>query len=214
MKVFDSNEFSNLTSDISLTSTEVFDIIKQYKLNFISARNKTVEWDMYLPMFVPSFYEFILRENNIPTQLEYYQNYLNINNDFFSEQKFNEELMVGIKARLFRTYPSLVRDIHFAKYLSEKFTYSSIIYNQFLDIKEGIDLMIINNDKNYAINLFTETNRAQQSRQKKTFRHTDYSNVKYIEIPVAFNGSVKCGDFFLYGEREKETILSELKKNR
>lgn len=214
MKLFNLKDYDDLSNQINLSSNEIFNIIQRYQLNFIQVRDKTVEWGMRLPMFVPSFYDFILTHSNIPTQLEYFENYLSLNSDFFKNNNYNEEILNAIKARLFRTYPSLVRDIHFAKYLSEHFTNSTIIYNQKLDIEEGIDLMVINNNKNYAINLFTETTRAYQGRQKKTFRHTDFSNVTYIEVPVDFKGSVECGNFFLYGEREKEQILIELKKNR
>lgn len=214
MKLFNPNEFSNLALEIKLNSAEIVNDIQNYTLSFIQEKNTTVEWNMYLPMFVPAFYEFLLRTSKIPTQIEYYKNYLNINTIFFSENNFNHEIINAIKARVYRTYPSLVRDIHFTKFLSENLTNSSVIYNQSLDIKEGIDLLIINNNKYYAINLFTETNRAFHGRQKKTLRHTNYTNIKYIDVPVDFKGSVKCGDFFLYGEREMKIIINKLLKNR
>ena len=67
----------------------------------------------------------------------------------------------GIRARAFRTYPSLVRDVYFNKYIEERLGMKCrIIYNTRLDIEEGIDLMIVSQKNNYGISFFTDTNRA------------------------------------------------------
>ena len=58
------------------------------------------------------------------------------------------------------------------------------------------------NEINIAVNLYTKTKRAFIGRTKKENRHYLYENIIYIELPVEFNGSVKIGDFFLYGNRE------------
>ena len=120
--------------------------------------------------------------------------------------------MLGLKARLYRTYPSLIRDLHFSKLLSERANNYKIIYNTNLDIKEGIDLLVIVNKINIAVNLYTKTRRAFVGRNKKENRHTIYDNITYIELPVEFNGSIKIGDFFLYGEREIFELETEIKK--
>ena len=38
------------------------------------------------------------------------------------------------------------------------------------------------------------------------FNHTPFENVEYIELPVNFKESVKCGNFFLYGSIELSHI--------
>jgi hypothetical protein len=79
-----------------------------------------------------------------------------------------------------------------------------------LDIKDGIDLLVIKDNKINAINLFTDTRRAYKGRSKKVFRHKNYENVNYLELPVQFMGSNKVGEFFLYGNRELQQILREI----
>jgi hypothetical protein len=73
-------------------------------------------------------------------------------------------------------------------------------------LEEGIDLLIKLQDILYAINLFTDTVRAHIGREKKVSRHIPFDNVQYVELPVKFNGSIKCGNFFLYGEKELNQI--------
>jgi hypothetical protein len=94
------------------------------------------------------------------------------------------------------------------KQIEEKIEEATVVYNHRLDIEEGIDLLIKLEDKLYAINLFTDTARARIGREKKVSRHTPFENVQYVELPVKFNGSFKCGNFFLYGEVE----LNKIKK--
>lgn len=210
MKIFKKENYENLIPQLDLTLEEICETIETFQLTFIQIKNKLVEWELDLPMFVPSFYDFIINEKKIPSQTQFYENYLKLNTSYFSNNNFDEEIMVAIKARVFRTYPSLVRDIHFAKFLFGKFKKSIVIYNQRLDIEEGIDLMIINNDKHYAINLYTATSRGFLGRKKKKYRHKDFDNVEYIEVPVDFKGSVKCGDFFLYGTKEMNLVITKL----
>ena len=37
-------------------------------------------------------------------------------------------------------------------------------------------------------------------------------NVKYVEMPMEFKGSVEAGDFFLYGEKEYNELYNTLSK--
>lgn len=206
-KEFIVSNSKNILDKYHSSYIEIENQIKEYPLKFLSTRNETVEWGMKLPMFVPVFYLYIFKNNEkIPQQEQFWNFYKEVNNEWFKNKTLSEDLMQGIQARAYRTYPSLVRDIHFGKYLQSKLINDKVIYDVVLDINEGIDLMIISNDKYYAINLYTETSRSLQGRKKKTFRHKQYSNVEYIELPVAFKGSVVVGDFYMYGEREFNQI--------
>lgn len=209
MKEFNPEDFPNLLPEIKLTSTEIAEQVSRYKLTFSQERNPTVEWGLQLPMFVDSFYDYVVRFQKIPDQEESYSYYLQFNEEFFYELN-RPELMSGIKARHHRTYPSLVRDVHFNKFLEERISQCKIIYNTKLDIEEGIDLMILSRLK-YGICFFTRTQRAFFARQKKENRHTLFDDIEYVEMDIEFKGSVKVGDFFLYGEREYRQLLTLLK---
>lgn len=209
--LFNLNEFPDLLQEIHISSDDIKKMIESYKLSFIQVRNNQVEWGMAFPMFVDAFYDFVITTQCIPSQEHFYQHYLAVNKEFFEQKKLSEEIMYGLKARVFRTYPSLVRDLYFNKFVKENLPNVTSCYNKKLDVEQGIDLMIVSNNNYYAINLFTDTERAYIGRNKKQNRHVNYENVEYIEFPVNFKGSLKCGDFFLYGNEEFLNLKKTLK---
>ena len=202
MHIFDTQNFPNLLPKINLTSDGIRQLVATYTLSFPQERNNEVEWAIWLPMFVDAFYDYIVSKQSIPSQEESYQYYLDFNRSFFGVLK-RPDLMSGIKARYYRTYPSLVRDVHFNKLIYERLgSKCQVIYNTKLDIEEGIDLMIATSKNNYGVCFFTKTQRAYAGRVAKTSRHVPFDNVKYVEMPVDFQSSVCAGDFFLYGAKE------------
>ena len=210
MSKFNADEYMNLIPYIGFSSREIEDVIREYKLKFYKTRNERVEWKIKFPSFVLSFYGHIFRKNKIPTQEEFFEYYVEKNKDWFDKQDFDESIMVGLKARLFRTYPSLMRDIHFSKYVYEKLETEAVVYNHDLDVKCGIDLLITNNGEHYGLCLYTDTEIARSVRAKKISKSQKLQNVNYLEVPVDFSGSNSVGDFFLYGNRELDLIKTIL----
>ena len=72
--------------------------------------------------------------------------------------------------------------------------------------------MIITKKNNYGICFFTKTRRAFDGRKVKEHRHTLFDNVKFVEMPMEFRGSVKAGAFFLYGDKEYNELYLTLTK--
>ena len=212
MQNLDISKYSNHLKLFKITSKEIENEILSFKLTFLKTRNQKAEWEIRFPTFLNSFYKYIYNNKKLPSQEDFFNYYLLNNKKWFSENSFTKEVMLGLKARIYRTYPSLIRDLHFSKLFSEKTNNYQIIYNTNLDVKEGIDLLVIVNKINIAINLYTKTKRALDSRNKKENRHNLYFNIKYIELPVEFNGSVKIGDFFLYGDREINELEAKIEK--
>ncbi|MDP6425965.1 MAG: hypothetical protein QF443_03160 [Dehalococcoidia bacterium] len=211
MRKLNKTDITNELDKYQVTHKDIETQIVNYSLNFLNTLNKRVEWGMSFPIFVPPFYDYLTRNNGtVPQQEEYWNAYFDCNSKWFNEKRLSDDLIHGLKARIYRTYPSLIRDIHFAKYLQTTLTDIAVIYDMHLDIQEGIDLLLVKNGAYHAINLYTDTRRAYIGRQKKTFRHKNYSNVNYIELPVSFQGSKKVGDFFLYGERELRKISNTI----
>lgn len=208
------NNYTNLLDYITLTSKDIIDTIEKYPLKFINIRDHYIEWKLNVPIFVNSFYLFVVTYQRIPTQDEFYRCYKFINKKFFDEVNLTDEKELALRARTYRAYPSLVRDLHFNKLVSEQFVDYNIIYNSTLDIDEGIDLLMYNNDNIYAINLYTKTNRAIKTRSTKINKHNNYENVNYIEFPVDFKGCFAVGDFFLYGIKEIEKLKNIINKNQ
>ena len=212
MHTFQKHNYPNLLQQINISSRDIQTVVAKYKLEFSKEKNQEVEWGIKLPIFVDAFYNFITDNQRIPSQQEFFQHYLFYNHLFFSNLN-RPELETGIKARVYRTYPSLIRDLHFNKYILEKLgNKCDVIYNIRLDVEEGIDLMIVTKKGNYGICFFTKTRRAYIGRKAKEYRHTLFHNVSYVEMPLDLKGSIKAGDFFLYGEHEYRNLYTTLSK--
>ena len=208
--IFSVDKYPNLLKFIALTSDDIKNQIEGYKLSFLSVRNPNVEWKIKFPSFVRAFYGFIYKENHIPTQQQYFSYYLSLNKDYFDTNQFTEEIITGLKARVFRTYPSLVRDVFFNKFLQEKLPDYTVIYNMDLDMENDIDILITKDNHHWALSLFTKTKRGYDGREAKTSRHTLFDNVTYVDLPIDLRECDKVGDFMLYGENEFEQIKSKI----
>lgn len=209
-KIYNPADYKDVLKHISLSSEIMREHIAHYHLTFSKVHNSTVEWGMKLPMFARAFYGYVFNYNDIPTQEQFFLYYLQFNKVFFDKSNFNDEIIEGLKARAYRTYPSLVRDICFNKFVQETIKGFTVTYSLELDINEGIDLMLSNENSHYAVNLYTDTRRAYTGREKKQFRHTPFENVTYIEFPVKFESSHKVGEFFLYGINEYNNLIKKL----
>ena len=208
MRPFIFENYPNLLNHVSLSAPQIEGQIAAYELVFLPTRNAEVEWKIAFPTFLKPFYKYVWQQNQIPTQQDYWQYYVAENDAFFESTAFADDILRGLQARVFRTYPSLVRDIHFVFYLQTQLPQAQVLYNTQLDVKEGIDVLVVHDEQFWAFNLYTPTRRAQESRAKKQHRHHLFDNVNYHELPVIFDKQHQIGAFFLYGERE----LMQIKK--
>jgi len=206
-------KFPNKLDEIKLSFQAIEGQIATFSLDFPQIRRSDVEWGMKFPFFVPPFYKFLLTNEKIPKQEEYCNYYFSENSSWFHSNGLSDDQLEGLKARLYRTYPSLVRDVHFGIFIKESKLFEPVLYNESLDIEHGIDFIIGDNGKLFAVNLFTETRIGRLGRKKKAFRHKKINGLIYIELPVAFQGSKKCGQFFLYREREINNLREVVKKH-
>ena len=207
------NHLTNCFDAIKLTYKDVENQLRTYPLTFDRTRNKKVEWQLKLPMFVVPFYNYVKSRNTIPNQKDFWLFYVSENKDYLTSLNLTTEEKIGVRARIFRTYPSLVRDLHFGLYIKENNFFHSVFYNEFLDIKYGIDLVIENTAGiKIGLNLFTKTRTAEFARTVKKYRPKRSVNFDCYEIPIDFMGSKRCGDFFLYSEREIQSIVEIIQK--
>lgn len=72
--------------------------------------------------------------------------------------------------------------------------------------------MIVTQRNNYGICFFTITDRVFTGRIAKVHRYTSFNNIKYVELPIDFNGSVVAEYFFLYGDKEYNELYNTLSK--
>lgn len=206
MESINVDDYKNLLEVVDFTSEDIIEQIKDYDLTFNRYKNPTVEWRMKLPLFIKPFYTFIVKYKRIPTQKEMYDGYLSMNKEFFEKGNFDRDITDGIQARVYRTYPSLVRDIYFNLYVYENLKDAKVLFNPKLDFGKGIDLLVVYNGVNYGINLYTDTKSAHKARDIKAGRHEKYDNIYNIELPVSFKTNKLVGKFYLYGESEFNKI--------
>ena len=105
------DKYPNLLNDIPMSCDEIEEQVSDIGLFFEQHIDDEVEDKLSLPPFINSFYEFVLNEKRIPKQYEwvlFYMDKLSVREVINTESR-----KVGLRSRMFRVYPSLVRDIHF-----------------------------------------------------------------------------------------------------
>lgn len=195
---------------ISLTATDIQNQISKMSLKFPKEKDDEVENHLKFPMFVDPFYDFIKTEQKLPTQEEFWLYYCKKNVDYLESLNLIKPKKDALKARIYRTYPSLIRDIHFACLLRDSKLFSTVMYNRDYDYKYGIDLILVKDNKTIGLNLFTDTRRAQHARTLKLYRPKKPVTFQCYDIPISLNTNNKLGDFYLYNEEHIKYILEKI----
>ena len=196
---------------MQLTSQDVSNMVGSYPLTFFKTKDQKVEDSNSMPPFIDAFYTYIFMHQRILNQKDFYEYYISFKNNHNLLQEYSVE---GVKSRVYRIYPSLVRELHFILFTRENITEAEIRYHTNLD-KNGIDMVIIYKEKLYAVRLLMLTyNATKYSDEKKNERHTEFENVKYIDFPLdTKNSGIHCGDFILYGNEELNKLIEILNAN-
>lgn len=216
MKILDTSLFENLLPHIKETRSSIEDLCasKEYSLYFYPKDYKNPKWmaveNAKMPKFVPIFFESVDTRRcigNMFTQKEFWEKYkLTYAAKYFNVKNIDDETMQFMNGRVYRTYPSLVRDLHFQLLLKEKHG-DHVLYNINLDSEVGIDILLKHNNKLFGIKLYAETNRSLNYKSiKDNERQDSYSNIEFITIPKKMNDK-KIGDFYLYGEEEYNNYI-------
>lgn len=162
-------------------------------------RDEKVE-DAKFPPFVQVFYFKFFQQLILPSEdqliSEYYK-WLDINPkaDCFKweHQSFCRK---GLEARIKRTYPSLLRDIHFLFLLKESGIFEDVNYSMKKDYYNGLDLSLKYHGILYHASVFIDTMRGSHYKNRKKYRH-DYQDVYEVELGVAFDSLTLVGNIFL-----------------
>jgi hypothetical protein len=198
MNVLDLN---NYPSDLKGYDTSYITLeraLKDMRLSFLPDFNIRIEESIPFPPFIGSFYNFVKENNRPPGPIEFINFYVISHRQLLNSFNFSCEELYAAEARLRRLYPSLIRDLHFTLLLKAELPNAKVIFNQTLDIKHDIDVLIEYKGKYYGLILFINTKNATSWREVKDDRHVVFENVEYIEIQKEKHTN-KCGDFWLYG---------------
>ncbi|MES2652036.1 MAG: hypothetical protein V4663_09855 [Bacteroidota bacterium] len=193
------------------------DIIYDNLLSFsYSGTNRIVDQKIenaIFPPFAQVFYSLIYQFKKLPSEDDFFSEYLKwlkveLKNLHFVYK--NEQYSIdGLKARIFRTYPSLIREIHFYYYLLNSKEFDNVNYSLSKDYFEGIDITIMYNKVKYSLSIHTATNRAKKYKITKNDRH-NYNDVNEIVLSDEFHKLNKFGDFYLLGDFQLKELLENL----
>lgn len=206
------------TKDFPLTVADLENALQQYKYTGANRVKDPLVENLILPPISLSFYSCVYRDGSIPSEMELVEEYLN-QEDFFSYIPNNMvEVSYGNKrssvplealvARILRTYPSLVRDLHFYLMVYESGLFSAVRYSVGADYKQGIDIKVQCNDKWYNVGLYVSTKRSLFFKGKKLFRHQP---IDLINLELHPSEAHTVGDFMLYSQEHVSQLLKLIK---
>jgi len=152
---------AELFEGFTMTSQEIEDFVSDQPLDVMKKPNVFfVERKMRLPMFAADFYHFIYSKKKVPTQQEFIDYYKESNKDYLTKVITNDDFEQGLYGRLCRTYPSLVRDIHFLRKIEESGRFDKVDYNLEVDLFGKADILVEKGGKWYGVKLRTKTRRS------------------------------------------------------
>ncbi|MFP4017682.1 MAG: hypothetical protein ACOC1K_06480 [Nanoarchaeota archaeon] len=201
---------NNYLVDINISYKDIEKQIGNYSLKFPSTRNKKVERYIKFPIFVDEFYTLLKEKGKIPLQKEFSEYYIKKHKGKDCIKKLNDKEIKALIARLYRAFPSYIRDLHFGKLLKSKTNFADIIANSTLDVDKGIDVLIRYNQHQYGVCLYIDTKRSQNFRKSKIKYQKD--GYVYIELPLNLDDCKQVGEFYLYSEKEIIQLLNTILK--
>jgi hypothetical protein len=191
-----------------LSSKEIEEQIKDYQLTFLQVIDERIEWGIPLPMFVETFNKLVAEDHQIPSQDDFVKRYFEDNAADLEAIAARQSLKTGLEARLRRTYPSLVRDVHLNAMLKEKGL--KVSYDVDTDIAKGVDHTVQYKGTTFYIHGYVGTKRGRFGRKVKSRRH-DFEGI-HIDAVLDLNSEStrKVGDFYLYSEKDIDLLMSEM----
>lgn len=164
------------------------------------------------------FYKLVFEHDKIPSPEKVLDLYFEMYTDKI--KVVDENVVMGgtsynlnaLKARILRTYPSLLRDFHFYLMLKECNSFDKVTYSCADDIK-GTDITIVHKNKKYIVSLFTDTKRSWGFKKiKNIFRHKYGQNE--IKVPMVLDKADECGDFMLYKLSDVDCVRRKINGGR
>jgi len=176
-----------------------------------NAKNLETE-NALIPPFIQVFYYLFFKDLIIPTEKNFFDTYVewmggDKQGKIIIERK--EYDSTGIKDRLNRTYPSLIRDLHFLYLLDHSKRFDQVDYSMERDYYNGLDLKITCKERDYFISIFIDTTRGKYFKHKKITRH-NYKDVHELEFNVSFNSLTKHGSIYLLNKKHIDLVEDKI----
>lgn len=111
----------------------------------------------------------------------------------------------GLMARVYRMYPSLVREHHLFLLLEHAGRFDLVLRERKLD-SAGVDYLILQDGQAYGVQAYVDTPRSRMFRRKKRSRHKRLGVP--IELPLDMDQADAVGPFSVYGKKHLDHIWS------
>lgn len=188
-----------------MNSKEIEEQIKGFTLKFIQIRHPTVEWQMKFPMFIDTFNQLIQQKKRIPSQDEFVETYFQFNSKELSSVISDIKIKQALEARLRRTYPSLVRDVHFESLMKERGL--SVLHERDTDVCEGVDHVVMYKETTFRIHCYVNTKIGREGRKIKNKRHDFHGIHLDVEMDLGGASAKRVGDFYLYSDDHIDYLI-------
>lgn len=225
------NKFPSGIIDIKFSMGKVY-LLKEHRLTLANiekqlsaftytGQNKIVSEEVENMVFEPfalSFYNFVFDNYCLPSEGEFIDSYVanyftSLNETQYLFKPLSKEYTLdkeSVHARILRTYPSLIRDLHFYLMCVESKLFENVNYSLKRDYFEGVDILIKRDGVEYSISLMVKTERSTHFKIRKYSRH-DYSDLHEIVLEIDLTNCKKVSNFFLYPESVLQKMLAQMK---
>ncbi|MCP1382559.1 hypothetical protein [Runella salmonicolor] len=172
-----------------------------------------------LPPFALSFYKFVFFKSRLPDETELWNYYLKqhfppVDGNCIQvyirgvEKTFAAD---SVKARMLRSYPSLVRDFHFYVLCLTSDRFEHVRYSLHKDYFDGIDLCVVYAGVEFQVSILLNSPRAQMYKTQKYKRHGERPQNEVIMLFDLTRYSHEKGKIKLFSEKHVQELLEELK---
>jgi len=208
--------YKNQIDLISIPSEKIEKQIQNLKVRFLPNKSKKIEDKVKIPSFVKVFLYYINKKNKLPTQEEFAKLFLQAttkNDKYYTPKNFEEKK--ALKARIYRVYPSLIRELHFIRKIYEDDFFEETIYNFELDLRKGFDLVVKTGKVYYGLKIFVSTRRSHMYLDKKKYRQDNDVELYKLNVPFNFKDRPKNNksDIFLYEDEDIKNIYGQIIKH-
>lgn len=213
MRELNLEEFPDELPLVKFNFKEACEQVCDQMLEKEKALSDRVEDEIEWPTFALLFWNHIFRFQKIMTHRELKEKYFLAHHAFIVDQNLSDFEEDGLRGRIYRTYGSLVRDCLFSLELKEELSQFGVEvrFNRKLDIKNGLDILLLHDGNKYGFKLFLNSKRANAYKAKKeAYRHKNFDDVIMRDVPCPKGGRWVNGDIWMYGITDRNIVRQEL----
>ena len=189
----------------SFTSSQIELLAKQFRYELPPKDFESDFDDFIMPNFSLAFYYHLFKMGKIPSPDDYMMDYCSLYQGQVESFTFRK-----LKAKLIRTYPSILRDFHFTQLCLEHKEFENVSYSLQRDIAMKVDIMLTYRNSKYGIALFTGTDKSMNTYKKKYEK--DSFALDIICLPLDIKRATKAGQIYLYNSYDIERVKTEARE--